>query len=193
MIVKISNVHTLFRSIINGGEAYFSRREQFKFTRMKIKVGRSYHVESLFFATLVRVWYIIRLKGYRACCLFVAANNETGSYRGEAYTPLSTVSQKILVTQIINRMENLTRIPRPLSMARDRFALFAATRSPVKRCHVCTCVCIYVCVCAFDCSTWFCIAKTAILSIILPRDEHSASFLIIVTLINFQESFNGSR
>lgn len=147
MIVKISNVHTLFRSIINGGEAYFSRREQFKFTRMKIKVGRSYHVESLFFATLVRVWYIIRLKGYRACCLFVAANNETGSYCGEAYTPLSAVSQKILVTQIINRMENLTRIPRPLSMARDRFALFAATRSPVKRCHVCTCVCIYVCVC----------------------------------------------
>lgn len=70
-----------------------------------------------------------------------------GSYRGEAYTPLSTVSQKILVTQIINRMENLTRIPRPLSMARDRFALFAATHSPVKRCHVCTCVCIYVCVC----------------------------------------------
>lgn len=103
----------------------------------------------------------------RTVIVVVAANNETGSYRGKAYTPLSAVSQKILVTQIINRMENLTRIPRPLSMARDRFALFAATRSAVKRCHVYVCVCV----CAFDCSTWFCIVKTAILSIILPREQ----------------------
>lgn len=160
---------------------------------MKIKGGWSYEDRKrwIIFCDISRkqVWKELSCMPslfIRTVIVVVAANNETGSYRGKAYTPLSAVSQKILVTQIINRMENLTRIPRPLSMARDRFALFAATRSAVKRCHVYVCVCVH--------ST-------------VPRDfvlrkrlycrsssrGNSASFLIIVTLINFQEYFNGPR
>lgn len=118
---------------------------------MKIKGGWSYEDRKrwIIFCEISRkqVWKELSCMPslfIRTVIVVVAANNETGSYRGKAYTPLSAVSQKILVTQIINRMENLTRIPRPLSMARDRFALFAATRSAVKRCHVYVCVCVCI-------------------------------------------------